>query len=153
MQISLEKVMKYHFTIYTDGGARGNQGPAAAGFVIQGDLIGKKDGGEYLGEVTNNEAEYRAVILAMKKLKHLIGGEKAKDSNVEIHVDSELLERQLNGEYKIKDENIKNFFIEIWNLKTDFGEIIFKHIPRGKNKEADRIVNQVLDKETNKLKL
>jgi len=59
----------------------------------------------------------------------------------------------LNGEYKIKDENIKNFFIEIWNLKTDFGEIIFKHIPRGKNKEADRIVNQVLDKETNKLKL
>ena len=137
----------------SDGGARGNPGPAAAGFVIQGDLIGKKDGGEYLGEVTNNEAEYRAVILAMKKLKHLIGGEKAKDSNVEIHVDSELLERQLNGEYKIKDENIKNFFIEIWNLKTDFGEIIFKHIPRGKNKEADRIVNQVLDKETNKLKL
>ena len=144
---------KYKFLIHTDGGARGNPGPAAAGFVIQGDLIGKKDGGEYLGEVTNNEAEYRAVILAMKKLKHPIGGEKAKDSNVEIHVDSELLERQLNGEYKIKDENIKNFFIEIWNLKTDFGEIIFKHIPRGKNKEADRIVNQVLDKETNKLKL
>ena len=153
MQISLEKVMKYHFTIYTDGGARGNPGPAAAGFVIQGDLIGKKDGGEYLGEVTNNEAEYRAVILAMKKLKHLIGGEKAKDSNVEIHVDSELLERQLNGEYKIKDENIKNFFIEIWNLKTDFGEVVFKHIPREENVEADRIVNQILDREINKLKL
>ena len=144
---------KYKFLIHTDGGARGNPGPAAAGFVIQGDLIGKKDGGEYLGEITNNEAEYRAVILALKKLKHLIGGEKARNSSVEIHVDSELIERQLNGEYKIKDENIKNLFIEIWNLKTDFGEIIFKHIPRGKNKEADRIVNQVLDKETNKLKL
>ena len=144
---------KYKFLIHTDGGARGNPGPAAAGFVIQGDLIGKKDGGEYLGEVTNNEAEYRAVILALKKLKHLIGGEKARNSSVEIHVDSELIERQLSGKYKIKDENIKNLFIEIWNLKTDFGEIIFKHIPRGKNKEADRIVNQVLDKETNKLKL
>ena len=139
---------KYKFLIHTDGGARGNPGPAAAGFVIQGDLIGKKDGGEYLGEITNNEAEYRAVILALKKLKHLIGGEKARNSSVEIHVDSELIERQLSGKYKIKDENIKNLFIEIWNLKTDFGEIIFKHIPRGKNKEADRIVNQVLDKET-----
>ena len=144
---------KYKFLSHTDGGARGNPGPAAAGFGIQGDLIGKKDGGEYLGEVTNNEGEYRAVILALKKLKHLIGGEKARNSSVEIHVDSELIERQLSGKYKIKDENIKNLFIEIWNLKTDFGEIIFKHIPRGKNKEADRIVNQVLDKETNKLKL
>src|SRR3989338_6100911 len=134
--------MKHKFLIHTDGGARGNPGPAAAGFVIQGDLIGKKDGGEYLGEITNNEAEYRAVILALKKLKHLIGGEKARNSSVEIHVDSELIERQLNGEYKIKDESIKDFFLEIWNLKTDFGEVVFKHIPREKNAEADKIVNQ-----------
>jgi len=153
--------MKYHFLVHTDGGARGNPGPAAAGFVIealrqaQGKAITewKKDGGEYLGEVTNNEAEYRAVILALKKLKHIIGGEKAKNSRVEIHIDSELLERQLNGEYKIKDENIRNLFIEIWNLKTDFGEIIFKHIPREENVEADKIVNQILDRETGKLDL
>ena len=145
--------MKHKFLIHTDGGARGNPGPAAAGFVLQGDLIGKKDGGEYLGEITNNEAEYRAVILALKKLKHLIGGEKAKDSRIEIRVDSELLDRQLNGEYKIKDENIKNFFVEIWNLKADFGEVVFKHIPREENVEADRIVNQILDRETNKLDL
>jgi len=145
--------MKYKFLVHTDGGARGNPGPAAAGFLIEGDIIGKKDGGEYLGEVTNNEAEYRAVILALKKLKHLIGSEKSKNSSVKIHVDSELLERQLNGEYKIKDENIKNFFIEIWNLKTDFGEVVFKHIPREKNTEADKIVNQILDREANKLKI
>ena len=143
--------MADHYIIHTDGGARGNPGPAAAGFVIEGDLVGKKTGGEYLGEVTNNEAEYQAVILALKKLKHLIGGEKAEESSVEIHVDSELLERQMNGGYKIKNETIKNLFVEIWNLKTDFGEIIFKHIPREKNAEADRIVNQILDKETNKL--
>ncbi|HXK41099.1 MAG TPA: ribonuclease HI family protein [Candidatus Paceibacterota bacterium] len=145
--------MKYKFLIHTDGGARGNPGPAAAGVVIEGDPVGHKEYGEYLGEVTNNEAEYRAVILALKKLKHLIGSEKAKDSSVEIHVDSELLERQLNGEYKIKDENIKNFFVEIWNLKTDFGEVIFKHIRREENVEADRIVNQILDREVGKLKL
>jgi len=154
--------MKYHFVIHTDGGARGNPGPAAAGFVISakgGPASGgegmswKKDGGEYLGEVTNNEAEYRAVILALKKLKHLIGSKKAKDSRVEIHVDSELLERQLNGEYKIKDTNIKNFFVEIWNLKIDFSKVLFKHIPREENTEADRIVNQILDREANKLAL
>ncbi|OGN03026.1 MAG: hypothetical protein A2655_02540 [Candidatus Yanofskybacteria bacterium RIFCSPHIGHO2_01_FULL_43_42] len=145
--------MKYKFLIHTDGGARGNPGPAAAGVVIESDLIGHKEYGEYLGEVTNNEAEYRAVILALKKLKHLVGGDKSGNSFVEIYVDSELLERQLNGEYKIKDGNIKNFFIEIWNLKIDFGEVVFKHIPREENVEADRIVNQILDKEINKLKL
>ena len=143
--------MVNHYIIHTDGGARGNPGPAAAGFVIEGDLVGKKTGGEYLGEVTNNEAEYQAVILALKKLKHLIGGEKAEESSVEIHVDSELLERQMNGGHKIKKDTLQNLFVEIWNLKTDFGEIIFKHIPREKNAEADRIVNQILDKETNKL--
>lgn len=145
--------MKYKFTIHTDGGARGNPGPAAAGFVIEGDAIGKKTGGEYLGEITNNAAEYRAVILALRKLKLLIGSEKVKDSMVELHVDSELLERQLNGEYKIKDDNIKNLFIEIWNLKTDFGEVIFNHIPREENTDADAMVNQILDREANKLNL
>ena len=82
--------MKYHFLVHTDGGARGNPGPAAAGFVIealrqaQGKAITewKKDGGEYLGEVTNNEAEYRAVILALKKLKHIIICHKTKNSKI-----------------------------------------------------------------------
>ncbi|OGN09667.1 MAG: hypothetical protein A3J46_01595 [Candidatus Yanofskybacteria bacterium RIFCSPHIGHO2_02_FULL_41_11] len=151
--------MKHKFLIHTDGGARGNPGPAAAGVVIdalqqvQGKATAewKKEYGEYLGEVTNNEAEYRAVILALKKLKHLVGGNKAKDSSVEFHVDSELLAKQLNGEYKIKDKNIQNLFLEIWNLKTDFGEVAFRHILRDKNTEADRIVNQILDVETNKL--
>ena len=143
--------MKYKFLIHTDGGARGNPGPAAVGIIIEGESVGKKEFGEYLGETTNNEAEYRAVIIALKKLKHLVGGEKARGAEVEVHVDSELLEKQINGEYKIKDENIKNLFVEIWNLKTDFGEVTFKHIPREENTEADKVVNQILDKETSKL--
>jgi len=144
---------KNKILIHTDGGARGNPGPAAAGVVINGETVGRKEFGEYLGEVTNNEAEYRAVILALKKLKHLIGGDKARESDIEFYIDSELLERQLNGEYKIKDKNIQELFLEIWNLKTDFGKVSFKHIPREDNSEADRIVNQILDREASKLKL
>lgn len=142
---------KNKILIHTDGGARGNPGLAAAAFVLEGESLVKNVGGEFLGETTNNEAEYRAVILALKKLKHLIGSEKAKNSKVEIHVDSELLERQINGEYKIKDKNIQNLFVEVWNLKTDFDEVIFRHISREENSEADTIVNQILNKETNKL--
>lgn len=159
--MEINKIKKYKFLIHTDGGSRGNPGPAAAGFIIEAirqdqdktTIEWRKDGGGYLGETTNNEAEYRAVVLALKKLKHLVGGDKVKDSFVEIHVDSELLERQLNGKYKIKDENIKNFFLEIWNLKTDFGEVVFKHIPREENTDADAVVNQILDREANKLHL
>ncbi len=142
--------MKNKITIHTDGGSRGNPGPAAIGVVIEGSM-GKKEYGEYIGETTNNEAEYRAVIFALKKLKPLIGSDKCRESLVEFALDSELIVKQLNKEYKLKDKNIQNFFIEIWNLTFDFGRVSFRHIPREENKEADRIVNQVLDRETNKL--
>ena len=138
--------------IHTDGGARGNPGPAAIGVVIQ-----KSDGGlkreycEYIGETTNNEAEYRAVIFALKKLKQLIGKNDTSRAKVEVHLDSELLERQMKGHYKIMDKNLQNLFLEIWNLKVDFGEVIFKHIPREDNHGADKLANAALDKELNKL--
>lgn len=144
---------KNKITIYTDGGARGNPGPAAIGVVIEGGPMGKKEYGEYIGETTNNEAEYRAVIFALKKLKPLIGSDKCRESLVEFALDSELVVKQLNKEYKLKDKNIQNFFIEIWNLTFDFGGVSFRHISREENKEADRIVNQVLDRESNKLNL
>src|SRR3989338_4482828 len=99
---------KHKYLIHTDGGARGNPGPSALGVVIEGD-IERKEYGEYLGEQTNNFAEYSAVIFALKKLKSLIGGEKSKNSVIEIHADSELLVKQLNGEYKIKEEGIQLF--------------------------------------------
>ncbi|MEK7562579.1 MAG: ribonuclease HI family protein [Patescibacteria group bacterium] len=134
-------------TIYTDGGSRGNPGKAAIGVVFcnERDQIIKKYG-EYLGDnSTNNDAEYNAVIFALKKFKSLFGKAIAETSEVEIRSDSELMVKQLNGEYKLENEKIQKFFIEIWNLKIDFKLVKFKHIPREKNKEADRLVNETLD--------
>jgi ribonuclease HI len=139
------------FLIHTDGGARGNPGPAAIGVVIQGDTIEKKEYGEYIGETTNNVAEYQAAIFGLKKLKQLIGADKASQATVTIHADSELLVKQIHGEYKVKESQMQELFIELWNLRLDFHKVIFKHIVREKNKEADRMVNYALDRETSKL--
>ena len=150
--------------IYTDGGARGNPGPAGIGIVISAEggpasggetpLLWKKTFGEYIGETTNNEAEYRALIFALKKLKQLVGTEKLKDYTIECYADSELMVKQLNGEYKLKEKGIQGVFIEIWNMKIDLGtKISFHHIERAKNAEADALVNQALDLNANKLNL
>ena len=130
--------------IYTDGGARGNPGPAAIGVVI-----GNKSYGERIGETTNNVAEYKAAIFALKKGKHLLGKKQAKETELEINTDSELMFKQLNGRYKILEPDLQAFFIEIWNLKQDFKEVIFKKIPREQNKAADKLVNQALDQKEN----
>lgn len=138
---------KEKIIIYTDGGARGNPGPAAIGVVIQnagGQTI--KSYGEATGEATNNEAEYRAVVSALQKAKALLGKEKTKKLVVEVNMDSELVVKQLNGEYKIEEERLFPFFIKIWNLRMDFGKLIFQHVPREKNRGADRLVNETLDK-------
>ena len=131
--------------IYTDGGARGNPGPAAAGFVIDG-----KGYGEYLGKTTNNIAEYAAIAQALKKARALIGKAKAKMTDIEIRMDSELAMKQLTGQYRIKNEGIQPYFFEIWNLKFDFKSVDFVHVRREKNKEADAMVNKVLDSQQGK---
>lgn len=131
--------------VYADGGARGNPGPAAIGVVI---ARGKRVVGRYgenIGERTNNEAEYEAVVFALQKIKHLFGKQKTRDLNVEVRMDSELVARQLAGKYKITEERFFPLFIKIWNLKMDFGGISFVEIPREENKEADRLVNEALD--------
>lgn len=132
--------------VYTDGGSRGNPGPAAAGVVIadEKDNIIKKYSKE-IGVRTNNEAEYEAVIFALGKIKHLFGKEKAKEMSIEIRTDSELVARQLKGEYKIEEEKLFPLFIKIWNLKMDFGNIYFTEIPREQNREADKLLNEELD--------
>lgn len=136
--------------IHTDGASRGNPGKASIGVVFLNEkeqII--KGFGEYLGDsLTNNEAEYQAVIFALKKFKALFGKEIAQTSDVEIRSDSELMVKQLNGEYKLMNENIQRFFIEIWNLKIDFKNVKFKQIPREKNKEADRLANEALDSQS-----
>ena len=137
--------------IYTDGGSRGNPGPAAFGVVIcneKGELV--KNYSEYLGEATNNEAEYKAVIFALKKTKALYGKTAVKNTEVEVKSDSELLIKQLNGGYKILDSKIQPLFLKVWNLKIDFGELKFTLIPREKNREADKLVNEALDSQQKK---
>lgn len=132
--------------IYTDGGSRGNPGKAGVGVVVANDKnqVIKKYSKD-IGVRTNNEAEYEAVILALQKVKHLFGKEKVRKRNIEIRMDSELVCRQLRGEYKIKEEKLFPLFIKIWNLKIDFGKINFKEIPRSQNKEADSLANQAMN--------
>jgi ribonuclease HI len=133
--------------IYTDGGSRGNPGKAAIGAVFVNEMGHEiKKFGEYLGDnLTNNDAEYMAVIFALKKFKAVFGKKMAEVAEVEVRSDSELLVNQMNGKYKLENEKIQKFFIEIWNLKIDFADVKFKAIPREKNKEADRLVNEALD--------
>jgi ribonuclease HI len=129
--------------IFTDGGSRNNPGPSAVGVYIE--TLNKKYG-EYIGIKTNNEAEYMALIFGLKKLKQLLG-KSAKTSIIECHLDSELVVRQLNHIYKLKEKHIQEFFIEIWNLMLDFRTVTFNHVLREKNKIADALVNEALDRE------
>lgn len=138
--------------IYIDGGSRGNPGPAGAGVVFYNEkeqVI--KRYSQFLGRATNNEAEYQALIVALKKFKALFGKKMAKSSEIEVRSDSEFLVRQLKGEYKVLDKKIQPLFLQAWNLKMDFKKIKIKHISRSKNKEADNLVNEALDKQTKKL--
>lgn len=136
-------------TIYTDGGSRGNPGPAGVGVWIlsEGGLMGNlnKKYGKYIGKRTNNDAEYEALIFALKKTKKLLGKNKTKQYELECFLDSELVVRQLNHQYRLKEERIQKYFIEIWNLMLDFKSVKFNHIPREKNKIADALVNEALD--------
>lgn len=125
-----------------DGGSKGNPGPAAIGVIIKNKE--KKEYSKFIGETTNNEAEYQALIFALKKIKSLYGKKKIKDFEVEVYSDSELLVKQLRGEYKIVDEKIQSLFLKAWNLKLNFGQVKFKLIPRDENRQADNLVKQVL---------
>ncbi|OGG40099.1 hypothetical protein A3A21_01660 [Candidatus Jorgensenbacteria bacterium RIFCSPLOWO2_01_FULL_45_25b] len=144
----MQTKQNHKIIIYTDGGARGNPGPAAIGAVI-GDPSNKlgasKTYAETIGKTTNNVAEYKAVIMAIKKAEELFGKAKAKETEIEIRSDSELLVKQQKGEYKIKEESLKKLSAEIGVLKQNFKEISFVAIRREKNKEADKLVNQALD--------
>lgn len=138
--------MAYDFLIQTDGGARGNPGPAALGYVVY-DRKGVEviSEGRYLGEKTNNEAEYQAAVSALEALKGKIGKSTAKKSSVELRADSELMVKQMNGEYKISNERIQPLFLRLWNMAVDFREVRFVAVPREENKRADGLVNEALD--------
>jgi len=136
--------------MYTDGGSRNNPGPAAVGVWVE--TLNKKYG-ECIGEKTNNEAEYEALIFGLKKLKTLFGKGKTKSAEIVCYLDSELVVKQLNHEYKLTEEHIQKLFIQIWNLMLDFRKVTFNHIPRERNIVADKLVNEALDAQERQNKL
>lgn len=126
--------------LFTDGAARGNPGPAGCGFVLadsDGHVV--FEGHKYIGDATNNQAEYTALLEGLKKALEL------EFSEVDISLDSELVVRQILGEYKVKNEGLKLHFREATELLRKFGSYNIKHIPRERNKAADRLANRAID--------
>ena len=126
--------------LFTDGGARGNPGPAAYGFVLEAD-----DGtvlaaeGEAIGVATNNVAEYSGLIAGLRRALELHVPE------VEVVSDSELLVKQMRGEYKVKNETLRGLSLEAARLARQIGNVEYRHVKRAHNELADRLVNEALD--------
>ena len=127
--------------LFTDGGSRGNPGQAAIGCIIEDPVEGKviRDHYERIGIETNNVAEYRALIEGLKLANRY------HPNRLVCHLDSELIVKQLSGEYRVKMPALKPYFEEIQELSANFPEVEFKHIPRSDNHRADALVNKALD--------
>ena len=127
-------------TVNVDGGARGNPGPAAIAAVVRGpDGEVLEEAGEAIGEATNNVAEYRALLLGIEKARAHGADE------VKLLGDSELVVRQVQGRYKVKDANLRTYFLEVKEALRALSSWSIDHVRRGQNSDADRIVNEVLD--------
>lgn len=141
MQKIPEKVI-----VHTDGGARGNPGPAGIGIVIadENEKV-LKEIARYIGKATNNFAEYEALIQGLEELKKIYG-EKVRDLTVEVKMDSELVVRQCEGKYKVKDAGLREQFARVARIRLEsMPNIVFMHVPREKNAHADELVNKAID--------
>jgi len=134
-------------TIFTDGGSRSNPGIAGAGAAIfDEDGVELADASKFLGIRTNNWAEYEAVILGLEKAKEIFGS-KLEQMKVEMKMDSQLVQRQLKREYKVKEPTLLGQFVRVNNILVDsFPNIKFTYIPRAENKRADELANQAMDR-------
>jgi ribonuclease HI len=131
-------------TIFTDGGARGNPGPAGIGAVIydaEQNELGSLS--EYLGKATNNVAEYTAIVRALSHVATLVDDTKAY--HVTLKLDSQLAQRQLIGEYKVKDATLREYYDQVKELEAEFASVEYIHVRREENKVADKLVNEALD--------
>ena len=127
--------------IYTDGGARGNPGPAGAGASIQKDGEEVATVSEFLGEQTNNWAEYEALRLGLEAAVPFAG-----DNTVVVHMDSELIVKQMKGEYKVKDKELKKQHEAVHKrVAKSYPNISFKHVRRENNERADELANDAMD--------
>jgi ribonuclease HI len=126
---------------YTDGASRGNPGESGVGIVLKdelGNMIGSHFG--YIGEATNNIAEYMALATCLKLVKEI------ECDHLVVHSDSELMVRQLNGQYKVKDKGLKKHFLHIQKILTASPfQFAIKHVPREENREADQLANRGID--------
>ncbi len=130
--------------LYTDGGSRGNPGHSAGAYVIcslEDNVVEKS--GFYIGVKTNNQAEYQALIEGLQRCKEL--GVK----RLTTFLDSELVVKQLNGQYKIKNKDLAPLFTQVKSLSGQFEHISFMYVPRALNKDADQEVNRILDERGN----
>lgn len=125
--------------LYSDGASRGNPGESGAGAFLVNDKGEEIELVKYLGQRTNNQAEYEGLILGLEKLKSL-GARK-----VEIRADSELMIRQLQGKYRVKNPDLQVLFGKAGVLLKHFEEVSLRHVPREQNKEADRLSNEAID--------
>lgn len=133
--------------IHTDGGSRGNPGPAACAFVAEVDSKTVQQESSFLGDATNNYAEYQGVLLALKWLRE--NYKEIHEESATFFLDSELVVRQLNGQYKVKDKKLIELFYQIGEVsKTINLKIFFKNIPRTENTVADFLLNEELDRNT-----
>jgi len=136
--------MKYF--IHTDGGSRGNPGPAGAGAMLRDELGNSVASvSQFLGTRTNNFAEYEAVILGFETLAKLVKG-KTRETEVVVKMDSELVVKQMRGEYKIKNTALKEQSIRLKKIMETFGSVSFAHVPREENSDADALANEAMDR-------
>ncbi|KKT47811.1 MAG: Ribonuclease H [Parcubacteria group bacterium GW2011_GWC2_44_17] len=137
-------------TIHTDGAARGNPGEAGAGAVIKIQNSKFKIQNYcvklYLGIATNNQAEYQALIIALVEAQKIIQKERIEEVKVLCYSDSELLVRQMKGEYRVKNKDLQVLFLKALELVKTFQRVLFIRIPREKNKEADALANEAIEK-------
>ena len=135
------------FTIHADGGARGNPGPAGAGALIRDELGNSiASVSRFLGTRTNNFAEYEAVILAFETLADLIGTDRASAAEVTVKMDSELVVKQMRGEYKVRHPVLKEQYARLVRGSGIFKTVSFMHVPRAQNSDADALANEAMDR-------
>lgn len=137
--------MKY--TIHADGGARGNPGPAGAGALIRDELGNAVAAvSRFLGKRTNNYAEYEAVILAFEELAKLVPAAEREAAEVSVKMDSMLVVRQMQGEWRIKHPDMKTQQARLAKTASLFGPVTFTHVPRAQNSDADALANEAMDR-------